>query len=96
MMTKFSEHVTYYRGTGTTVKAKRILVGLRNRQDVACAFNLHHPHINTSTLQHFPHTFAVFHPPLLNSHRVNKPTDVSEMNTPQNTPECPQSSDRAR
>ena len=37
------------------------------------------------------HTCAVFHFPRVNSHSVNRPTDVSEMNTPQNTPDCCQS-----
>ncbi len=35
-----------------------------------------------------PQTFTVFQPPLEKSQRVNNPTDVSEMNTAQNTPEC--------
>ena len=39
-----------------------------------------------------PYTCAVFHFPRVNSHSVKRPTDVSEMNTPQNTPECCQSS----
>ena len=37
-------------------------------------------------------TLTVFHPPLENNHKVNKPTEVSEINTPQNTPECCQPS----
>lgn len=34
------------------------------------------------------YTVVVFHLPLENNHKVNKPTDVSEINTPQKTPEC--------
>ncbi len=36
----------------------------------------------------FFQTCTVFHFPLLKSRSVNIPTEVSEMNTPQNTPEC--------
>lgn len=32
-------------------------------------------------------TTAFFHPPLVNNHSVNNPTDVSEKNTPQKTPD---------
>ena len=32
------------------------------------------------------YTLATFHPPRENSHSVNRPTDVSETNTAQNTP----------
>src|SRR5690606_7112954 len=33
-------------------------------------------------------TCAVFHLPRVKSHSVKRPTDVSETNTAQNTPEC--------
>src|SRR5690606_14143841 len=42
------------------------------------------------------YTFAFFQPPRLNSQRVNRPTEVSEKNTPQNTPLWPQPRRRAR
>jgi hypothetical protein len=42
------------------------------------------------------YTFIVFHFPLLNNQSVKIPTDVSEINTPQKTPECCQPSVMAR
>jgi hypothetical protein len=42
--------------------------------------------INNATTPAY--TFAVFHPPLENNHSVKSPTEVSEINTPQKTPEC--------
>jgi hypothetical protein len=33
------------------------------------------------------YTFTVFHLPRENSHSVNSPTEVSDTNTPQNTPD---------
>ena len=41
-------------------------------------------------------TVANFHRPFVNNHSVNNPTDVSETNTPQKTPDCAQSCDMAR
>src|SRR5690606_1025769 len=45
---------------------------------------------------HLFYTLTVFQVPLEKSHSVKIPTDVSDMNTPQNTPECPQSNSMAR
>ena len=77
----------------TSVKAAE---GLSDVPDFNCNAADHGLHSCISIGSFVTHTLASFHLPLVKSHRVKRPTEVSEKKTPQKTPDCSHPSGMAR